>query len=127
MKLGGFPVRIWRNRGPRAIALGVALLLLATLVPPGPRLAQPGPGEALLVYTPVPLDAGDPGRRDVGRLHFLGGWSLTSPDERLGGLSGIHVENGEAIAVSAYIDLNSWTSREFLKRVLPDQYIEASK
>lgn len=31
--------------------------------------------------------------------------------------------NGEAIAVSAYIDLNSWTSREFLKRVLPDQTI----
>lgn len=100
MKLGGFPERILRNRWLRAIALGVALFLLATLVPPGPRLAQPGPGEALLVYTPVPLDAGDPGRRNVGRLHFLGGWSLTSPDERLGGLSGIHVENGEAIAVS---------------------------
>ena len=100
MKPGGFPERIWRGRWSRAAALGLVLLLLATLIPPGPRPAPPGSGEARLVYTPVPLDAGDPGRRDVGRLHFLGGWSLTSPDERLGGLSGLHVEHGEAIAVS---------------------------
>lgn len=100
MKLGGFSERIWRGRWSRAAALGLVLLLLATLVPPGPRPDQPGPGEALLVYTPVPLDAGDPARRDAGQLHFLGGWSLSSPDARLGGLSGLHVENGEAIAVS---------------------------
>ena len=100
MKLGGFPERIWRGRWLRPLSLILALLALATLISPGPRPALPGPGEAALVYTPVPFDAGDPGRRDAGRLHFLGGWTLDSPDERLGGLSGLHVDGGEAIAVT---------------------------
>lgn len=100
MNLGGFPERFWRGRWSRAGALALVLLLLATLIPPGPRPGEPGPSEALLIYTPVPFDAGDPARRDVGQLRYLGGWSLSSPDARLGGLSGLHVENGEAIAVS---------------------------
>jgi hypothetical protein len=95
MKPGGFPERIWRP--PVLVAV---FLLLATIVPlrPGPPL--PGPGAAPVVFTPIPLDAADPARRDVGRLHFLAGWELSSPDVRLGGISGLHVENGEAIAVS---------------------------
>lgn len=100
MKLGGFPERIWRSRWLRPLFLAGALLLLATVISPGPPVPMPGSGEAPLVYTPIPLDAGDPGRRDVGRLRFLEGWTLDSPDERLGGLSALHVENGEAIAVS---------------------------
>jgi hypothetical protein len=100
MKLGSFPERIWRDRRWRALFLVAALLLLATNIRMGPPRPLPGPGEAPLAYTPVPLDGGDPGRRDVGRLHFLGAWTMSSPDDRLGGLSGLHVENGEAIAVS---------------------------
>lgn len=100
MKLGGFPERIWRGRWPRAAALLVVLLALSTQVRMGPRPALGGPGEAPLFFESVQLDGGDPARRDVGRLHFLGGWTLSSPDRRLGGLSGLHVENGQAIAVS---------------------------
>lgn len=100
MKLGGFSERIWRDRRWRALFLVAALLLLATVIRMGPPPPLPGPGEAPLVYTTVPFDGGDPGRRDVGRLHFLGAWTMSSPDDRLGGLSGLHVENGEAIAVS---------------------------
>lgn len=100
MKPGGFSERIWRSRWPRALVLLGTLIALATMILPEPRPPLPGPGEAALTYTPVALDAGDPGRRDVGRLHFLGGWSLHSPDARLGGLSGLHVGNGEAVAVS---------------------------
>src|SRR4051812_24740050 len=95
MKLGGFSERIWR-----VLALVAAFLLLATVVP---RTAAPllsGAGDAPILFTPIPLDAADPARRDVGRLHFLAGWELSSPDARLGGISGLHIENGEAIAVS---------------------------
>ncbi len=100
MKPGGFPERIWRGRWSRVGALLLAMLLLATIIRPGPRPPLQGPGEAPLLYTPVPLAEEDPGRADVGRLHFLGGWALTSPDERFGGLSGLRVEGGEATAVS---------------------------
>ena len=99
MKLGGFPERIWRRRWPRVLALLVALPLLATIAWPL-RAPLPGPGEAPLVYTPVALAADDPALRDVGRLHFLGGWSLSSPDQRLGGLSSLRIEGDQAIALS---------------------------
>jgi hypothetical protein len=100
MNLGGFPERIWRGRWSRPLALVVILVVLATMLRERPRPPLPGPGEAPLVYTPIPFDAGDPDRRDVGRLHFLGGWTVSSPDDRFGGLSGLHVENGEATAIS---------------------------
>ncbi|HTU12954.1 MAG TPA: esterase-like activity of phytase family protein [Allosphingosinicella sp.] len=100
MKLGGFPERIWRRRWSRAAALPFVFILLATIVAPARRPAPATAPDAPLVYAPVVLQADAPGRRDVGRLHFLGGWSLSSPDDRLGGLSGLHVENGQAIAIS---------------------------
>ncbi|HYD12508.1 MAG TPA: esterase-like activity of phytase family protein [Allosphingosinicella sp.] len=100
MKLGGFPERIWRSRWLRLPALLLALLLLGTMVRLPPRPPLEGGGDAPLVYTAIPLDGGDPARRDVGRLRFLGGWTMSSPDDRLGGLSGLHVENGEAVAIN---------------------------
>ena len=100
MKLGGFPERIWRSRALRPLVLLAALTLLATMIRPDSPPPLPGPGDAPISFTPVTLDAGDPARRDVGRLHFLGGWSLASPDDRLGGLSGLHVGQGEVVAVS---------------------------
>ena len=96
---GGFPERNWRGRW-RAALLLLVLALLATNIPAGPRHAMEGAGEAQLTYTPVQLAADDPGRRDVGRLHFLGGWELASPDRRFGGLSGLRVDGSQAIAVS---------------------------
>ena len=100
MKLGGFSERIWRGRWTRAGAALFLFLSLATVIRPGPEPPLEGEGEAPLVYLPVPLQADDPARRDVGGLHFLGGWELDSPDRRFGGLSALHVENGEALAVS---------------------------
>lgn len=99
MKLGGFPERIWRSRWWRLAVLLLLFIALSTNIS-GPFHALEGPGEAELTYIPVRLAADDPGRRDVGRLHFLGGWQLTSPDPRLGGLSGLRIEGDQAIAVS---------------------------
>jgi hypothetical protein len=100
MKPGGFSERIWRSRWLKPVALIAVFLLLATLVPLGPRPGLGSVGDAPLLYTPVPLDAGDPDRREVGRLHFLGGWTMSSPDDRFGGLSGLAVGQSEAVAVS---------------------------
>jgi hypothetical protein len=100
MKLGGFPERIWRGRWSRPLVLVAFFLALATIARPGPRPAPWGPGEAALVATPVPLDQDDPARREIGRLRFLGGWELESPDDRFGGLSGLHVEAGRVTAIS---------------------------
>jgi hypothetical protein len=97
---GGFPERIWRSRWGRAALLPLVLILLATNIRTGPGHALDGPGEAGLLYTPIQLAADDPGRRDVGRLHFLGGWELTSTDRRFGGLSGLRILGNEAITVS---------------------------
>ena len=100
MKLGGFPERIWSARPARVGALLLVFFLLTTIVREGGRPGLPGPGEAALSYVPVELRADDPARRDIGRLHFLEGWQLSSPDARFGGLSALHVENGEVLALS---------------------------
>jgi hypothetical protein len=84
-------------RVPIALA---ALVLLATFSPPGTYRPPPPPAESLVRFEPVPLDAGDPDRRRLGRLTFLGGWQLRSNDPRFGGLSSLHVEGGEALAFS---------------------------
>lgn len=39
----------------------------------------------------VPLDPGDPARRRLGRLTFMGGVSLTSRDPAFGGFSALHI------------------------------------
>lgn len=59
-------------------------------------------GEAVaLSATPVPLQGMNPKRKTVGELTLVGGFHLTSPDKRFGGLSGIDLrENGDLLAVS---------------------------
>ena len=100
MILGGFPEQIWRSRPKRAAFLLLSLLALATVVPAPPEPAPPGPAMATLRFAPVPLDAGDPRRRRLGALLYLGGWELSSDSPRFGSISALHVEGGEAIALS---------------------------
>ena len=100
MILGGFPEQIWRSRPKRAAFLLLAFLLLATIVPRSPEPPPPGPALATLRFAPVPLDAGHPGRRRLGALLYLGGWQLGSDSPRFGSISALHVEGGEAIALS---------------------------
>lgn len=74
------------------------LLLLATFAPPGAERPRPQQAEAVLHFQPVPLDPSWPERRRAGALIFLGGWSLSSASTLFGGLSALHVEEGEATA-----------------------------
>ena len=73
------------------MALSVLLVLL--LVPGwsgDPRLDLLGSRERI-VAVPVSLDPARPGRRRVGRLTWLGGVALSSPDPAFGGFSSLHV------------------------------------
>jgi hypothetical protein len=56
---------------------------------------------------PLALNAGDPGRTILGRLRYLGGVELSSPDKRFGGLSSLKWRGGRLWAVS---DVGDWAS-----------------
>ena len=84
----------------RTLLLVVALPLLATFAPLGLQRRDPPPAVSLVAFTPVELEEGAPGRNRLGRLVFLGGWALSGNDPRLGGISALHVEGGEALALS---------------------------
>ena len=77
-----------------------ALLLLTTFAPVELFSEPPAPQRTLVEMNPIPLDERDPGRRQVGRLLYLGGWEMRSNDPRFGGISAMHVEDGEVMAVS---------------------------
>jgi hypothetical protein len=78
----------------------IAGAALATMVAPGPPGPAEGPLLAALTYEPVALDPADPARRALGSLVYLEGWALRSDTPRFGGISGMHVEGGEVIAIN---------------------------
>jgi hypothetical protein len=100
MILRGFPEQLWRSRLKRAAFLLLVFLACATIVRPPPRRPPPGPALASLFFTPVPLDAGDPARRRLGALIFLGGWEMTSDNPRFGSISAMQIEGRDVIALS---------------------------
>src|SRR4051812_48753075 len=100
MILGGFPEQLWRSRTRRSAFLILAFAALATNVSAPPEPPPPGQAVAILTFEPVALDESAPDRRRVGSLDFLGAWVLSSDSARFGGLSALHVEHGEAAALS---------------------------
>jgi len=58
-----------------------------------------------IAATPVPLDAGDPARRRVGALTYLGGVSLTSRDDAFGGYSSLSVAGDRFTLLSDFGDI----------------------
>lgn len=73
--------------------------LLRKSCPPGVQRSEP---EAVqMKVAPVPLQGVNPFRKSIGKLTFLAGFHLTSPDKRFGGLSGIDLRSdGGLLAVS---------------------------
>lgn len=51
-------------------------------------------------FVPVALDRDHPAHRDFGALELQGVWTLTSSARGFGGISALHVEKGEAMALS---------------------------
>ncbi|HEX8379443.1 MAG TPA: esterase-like activity of phytase family protein [Allosphingosinicella sp.] len=78
----------------------MALPLLATFAPPALQQRDPPPAATLVSFRPLTLQEDDPAAKRLGRLVWLGGWALTSNDRRLGGISALHVEGGQALALS---------------------------
>ena len=50
--------------------------------------------------TPVPLDPRDPGRNQLGKLRYLGGWVLKGTDRRFGGVSSMTLQDGHFVMLS---------------------------
>jgi hypothetical protein len=84
----------------RILFLLAAFVLLATFAPPSLQRRDPPPAVSWVRFTPVVLEEEAPAVKRIGRLVFLGGWALTSNDPRFGGISALHVEAGEALALS---------------------------
>lgn len=84
----------------RVLAALLILLLLGTFAPPAPYRAKPPPSHRITIFEAVPLDWRRPDRVRVGGLSWLGGWEIESNDPRFGGISALHVEGGEVMALS---------------------------
>ena len=84
----------------RILFLLAAFVLLATFAPLSLQRRDPPPPVSFVHFAPVPLEEAAPGTKRLGRLTFLEGWSLASNDARFGGISALHIEAGEALALS---------------------------
>ena len=95
--------------------------LLRKSCPPGVQRREPE--NVQLKVAPVPLQGVNPFRKDIGRLTFVAGFHLTSPDKRFGGLSGIDLRSdGGLLAVSddgafVWIDLAADGVTPFAARI----------
>jgi len=91
------PVR--RNGVRIALAL-LAFLSLTTFAPA--RLIRPIPlvRAATISFTPIPLDREDQAHTRLGPLVYRGGWEMRSDNPRFGGISALHVADGQATGLS---------------------------
>ena len=89
-----------RGRIRRAAAALGAGLLLGTFAWPVDAPPRARPALVSMHAARVPLDEGDPERRRLGGLELLDLWVLSSRDTRFGGISAMHVEQGQVLAFS---------------------------
>jgi len=108
---------------PRHSIFAVALVAVGVLLaafPISDRLGaiaaevKPG-GEPMAVYAhDIPLFPDDPDRKNVGKLTYLGGVVLTSPDPRFGGYSGLLV-NRSGTRFLAQSDRGYWFTGDLIE------------
>jgi hypothetical protein len=95
------------------------LVLLLAACMPREVVAQAGAPDGIAVTaTPIPLDPRDPSQTTVGRLRYMGGLHLASPDRRFGGLSGLRWHDGALYAVSDQGDFFRLTLEERDERLV---------
>jgi hypothetical protein len=83
----------------------IAALFLILSVASSTLILTGGQGEAVerpfaIHAEPVLLDSGDPARRDIGGLRYLGGWVLTSDNPDFGGISAMVLDGDGFVAIS---------------------------
>ena len=88
------------RRVARAGAALAFLFFLGTFVRPSATPEPQRSAAARLTVETVALDPSDPARTRIGSLTFIRGYRLSSSDPRFGGISAMHVEGGEVLAVS---------------------------
>lgn len=76
----------------------LAFLAAFVALAPLPLAVHPGPQR--VTATPVPLDPRDPGRNQLGKLQYLGGWVLKGSDRRFGGVSSMTLQDGHFVMLS---------------------------
>ncbi len=81
----------------RVILRLVLLILLLNGHHPMIRAPQQPPETMTLTATPIPLDAGDPARRQLDDLRYLDGWSLVASKPSFGGISSMRVADDGAV------------------------------
>jgi hypothetical protein len=84
----------------RILLILAAFPLLATFAPLSLFIEPVLPKLASLSFEALPLDKSDPTKRTIESLDYLGGWAIRSDDPRFGGISAMHVENDEIVALS---------------------------
>ncbi|WP_066724363.1 esterase-like activity of phytase family protein [Sphingomonas pituitosa] len=85
---------------PRFLALPPLALSILFLSASGRELRTPLGANPVMHAVPVPLAPEDPGRTTVGRLRYLGGVRLTSPDLGFSGFSALSVVGDQFTLVS---------------------------
>lgn len=98
----------------------LAPFLAAACAPAATVVEQAVGGAESIAVTaaPVALNPGDPAQAVVGRLRYLGGLHLTSPDRRFGGLSGLRWHEGRLFAISDQGDFFRLTLEERSERLV---------
>jgi hypothetical protein len=79
----------------RTLLILLAAPFLATFAPKSLVKQAALPPLTNLTFEALPRD-----NSSIGQLDYLGGWAIRSNDRRFGGISAMHVEGGEVIALS---------------------------
>lgn len=79
-------------------AILILILFVALMSGRHPILRMPQrPETMVLTATPLALDSGDPKRRQLGALRYLGGWSLAADRPSFGGISSLRIGDDGAV------------------------------
>jgi hypothetical protein len=84
----------------RTLLILAAAPFLATFAPKSLVKQVALPPLTNLTFEVLPLNHGGAEKGSIGELDYLGGWAIRSNDRRFGGISAMHVEGEEVIALS---------------------------
>ena len=84
----------------RTLLILAAAPFLATFAPKSLVKQVALPPLTNLTFEPLPLNHGTADKSSIGELDYLGGWAIRSNDRRFGGISAMHVEGDEVMALS---------------------------